>query len=76
MAMSLQSARTASSVRRPARGLVGWLVRLFDTRSAQQSRRALRDLDEAILRDIGLTRAEALHEARRSFWDWEPVRRG
>lgn len=74
MALSLPSTRVASS-RRPVRGLAGWLVRLVDTRAAQQSRRALRDLDEAILRDIGLTRDEALQEARRGFWDWELVRR-
>ena len=32
-------------------------------------RRALIALDDALLRDIGLTRSEALREARRPFWD-------
>ncbi len=36
----------------------------------------LRNLDDAILRDIGLTRDAAMREAARGFWDWEPVRRG
>ena len=76
MSMSVQSARVIRPARRPLRGLSGWLARLFDLQAAQRSRRALRDLDPAILRDIGLTRDEALREGSRGFWDWEPVRRG
>lgn len=34
-----------------------------------RSRRALTTLDDAALWDIGLTRAEALAEAKRPFWD-------
>ncbi len=34
-----------------------------------RQRRALRDLDDASLRDIGLTREAALREANRAFWD-------
>ena len=37
--------------------------------SLHRSRRALARLDAAALRDIGLTRAEALAEARRPIWD-------
>ena len=33
-----------------------------------RTRRALLDLDDAQLRDIGLTRAQARHEALRPFW--------
>ncbi len=41
-----------------------------------QSRRALRRLDEHILRDIGLTRHEAETEAFRAPWDVPPHWRG
>ena len=34
-----------------------------------RQRRKLADLDDAALRDIGLTRSEAEAEARRRFWD-------
>ena len=34
----------------------------------QRQRRALFDLDDHQLRDIGKTRAEALKEARKPFW--------
>lgn len=34
-----------------------------------RQRQALRELDAAALRDIGVTRAEANAEANRSFWD-------
>lgn len=36
----------------------------------QRSRAALSDLTDAQLRDIGLTRREAIRESRRSIWDW------
>lgn len=45
------------------------LSRLAGAAAVSRQRRALRDLDEAILRDIGLTRDEALREAARPFWD-------
>ncbi|WP_462380146.1 DUF1127 domain-containing protein [Pseudomonas sp. Marseille-QA0892] len=32
------------------------------------TRRALRTLDEAVLKDVGLTRQQALEEAYRPFW--------
>ena len=34
-----------------------------------RQRRALEDLDDHLLKDIGISRAEALTEAGRSFWD-------
>ncbi len=34
-----------------------------------QQRRALRQLDDTRLQDLGLTRAEAEAEAKRPFWD-------
>jgi uncharacterized protein YjiS (DUF1127 family) len=35
---------------------------------AARSRRTLEELDEHLLRDIGLTRAEARREADKFFW--------
>jgi uncharacterized protein YjiS (DUF1127 family) len=46
-------------------GLVG-LVRLWKRRIVQ--RRELATLDARMLRDIGVTRTEAQHEAAKPFW--------
>ena len=35
----------------------------------RRNRQRLLQLDDAALKDIGITRSEALAEARRSFWD-------
>lgn len=45
------------------------LIRLKQYRQTYYSRRLLTQLDARALSDIGLTRAEALREARRPFWD-------
>jgi uncharacterized protein YjiS (DUF1127 family) len=51
---------------RPAlRSLTGWIWTCAE-RSAQ--RRALMDLDDDRLRDIGLSRSEARAEAEKPFW--------
>ena len=42
--------------------------------SAARERRALADLPDSILADIGISRAEAEREARRPFWDVRPRR--
>lgn len=39
------------------------------------TRRALRDLDPRLLDDLGVSRADALHEAARAPWDLKPPRR-
>jgi uncharacterized protein YjiS (DUF1127 family) len=62
LAHGLQSA-TAS--RRRA-GLMQWLVLALDVR---RQRRALLALDERMLKDIGLSRADAAREALRTFSD-------
>lgn len=37
----------------------------------QRERRVLKNLDEQLLQDIGLTRGQALEEAGKPFWDVE-----
>lgn len=63
-------------VARPRAGLF-WvrhgLVRLARWQQLARERESLRHLDERTLRDIGVSRHEALKEARRPFWD-EPAR--
>ncbi|SIO56638.1 Uncharacterized conserved protein YjiS, DUF1127 family [Rhodovulum sp. ES.010] len=39
---------------------------------AARQRRRLAELDDALLRDIGLTREQARAEARRPIWDVPP----
>lgn len=45
--------------------LFGWLG---DHAARRRSRQSLLDLDDAMLRDIGVTRAQAQREANRPFW--------
>ena len=54
-----------SSGRRPA-GLLSFIAKA--TRASQQ-RKALRNLDDSALCDIGLSRLQASQEASRKFWD-------
>jgi uncharacterized protein YjiS (DUF1127 family) len=42
---------------------------MADLLALAKQRRALTRLDDAALRDMGLTRAEAAHEASRPAWD-------
>jgi uncharacterized protein YjiS (DUF1127 family) len=38
-------------------------------REVWAARRQIRDLDDHILRDLGITRSQALYEVSRPFWD-------
>lgn len=42
---------------------------LLDLLALRRQRRALAKLDDSSLTDLGLTRAEALAESNRGFWD-------
>lgn len=57
-----------STFARPAirRGLFSHISHLI---SVARQRHALRDLSDAQLSDIGITRAQALAESKRSAWD-------
>lgn len=55
---------------RSGAGLWSWLwARLERSRGLARQRQALLELDETLLRDIGLTREQALREAGRPIWD-------
>ena len=67
--LTLETNEPASSRAAPVAGESRW--RLFWRRLG--TRRALLRLTDAQLRDIGLTRVEANHEALRPFWTlWRP----
>ena len=45
-----------------------WLARLREWRRRRRSRTLLVQLDDHLLKDIGITHAEAEREANKSFW--------
>jgi uncharacterized protein YjiS (DUF1127 family) len=45
-----------------------WLSALKRMHKRRRQRQALLELDDRLLRDIGITRAEANREARKGFW--------
>jgi uncharacterized protein YjiS (DUF1127 family) len=53
----------------PARASpVAWLSALKRMHERWRQRQALLALDDRLLRDIGITRAEAMREAEKGFW--------
>jgi len=61
---SAAAAKHGFAAARPS--FLGRIARALATR---RERQALLTLDDALLRDIGLTREEALAEAARPLWD-------
>jgi uncharacterized protein YjiS (DUF1127 family) len=59
----------------PARRLRQLLARATFALKVHGERRALRDLDDRALKDMGFTRGDAALEGARAFWDL-PDRRG
>lgn len=56
--------------RRPAAvPVAGWFSLLAAMLRAAQSRRRLAEMDDRMLKDIGISRAEAFEEANRAPWD-------
>ncbi|MFT4150139.1 MAG: DUF1127 domain-containing protein [Paracoccaceae bacterium] len=66
--MFSQTRRIAVAGRR-----AGLIARLASVLTLHRQRRALLDLDDALLADIGLTRDKALAEAARPAWDVPPA---
>jgi len=64
MTMSLTLRRVA-----PGRRRVSVLSALAHFHGVWRQRQALKKLDDAQLRDIGITRAQAVTESRRNIWD-------
>jgi uncharacterized protein YjiS (DUF1127 family) len=68
------SDRSGSYFVRPSRGEagVGFVTRLLDMamswRDRARQRRHLAELDDRLLRDIGVSRAEVENEISRPFW--------
>ena len=60
----LQSARQAPHLPSPAESLVAWLAVLVRLQLGWREREELRDLEDRILHDVGLTREQVEHEAR------------
>jgi len=48
--------------------LVRWLTELARTHERWRQRQDLRELDDHLLRDIGITRAQAKREASKPYW--------
>jgi uncharacterized protein YjiS (DUF1127 family) len=63
------STTTLTALRALAGAPVQYLDLVLRRWHLTQSRKALRKLDDHLLRDIGLTRAEAEAEASRPVWD-------
>ena len=60
---------TIGTTTSPRRSLFARLTSMLTVRA---ERRRLAELDDATLRDIGLTRDQALREALRPIWDVPP----
>ena len=45
-----------------------WLSALMQMHKRWRQRQALLELDDRLLQDLGITRDEAIHEARKGFW--------
>jgi uncharacterized protein YjiS (DUF1127 family) len=66
--MALPAQPAVRECKQPASHLHRALA-LFDIwRQRLRDRRALALMDERMLRDVGLTRCDALYEARKPFW--------
>ena len=61
--------QTCAAPRHPSRPAIALRQALMTLFAVRSQRRALLDLTDEALRDIGLTREQAAREADRPFWD-------
>jgi uncharacterized protein YjiS (DUF1127 family) len=54
---------------RVGQAIAAGLLTVFDWRERAVQRRMLADLDDRLLRDLGLTRADVYKECRKQFWE-------
>jgi uncharacterized protein YjiS (DUF1127 family) len=80
MALPAPSAAPLGLAWRLRRGIQGLaeigVMRLLRWQEVARQRRALLALSDAMLKDIGISRADAEREARRPFWSEIPARTG
>jgi uncharacterized protein YjiS (DUF1127 family) len=64
------TAMSGPEFRRARRGVAGrgWLARMRAVAARWRERRILETLDDRALRDIGISRSQALAEAAKPFW--------
>ena len=68
-ATAVPQVRMAGATGRRARGRgMSWLDALATWLERARQRRALQRLDDRMLKDIGLSRADVAHEADKPFW--------
>ncbi|MBC9179019.1 DUF1127 domain-containing protein [Pseudoroseomonas ludipueritiae] len=72
MSAHLGHASPLSSVQCSAPAPLGWSALIRRVVTVVETRVQLQELDERMLRDIGLTRRDALTEAARAPWDVDP----
>lgn len=68
--------RTNASIAQPRRPLLGLLRRLALWHAVLQERQRLSQLDDAALKDLGLTPQEVRRETRRWPWSVDTIRLG
>lgn len=68
--LPLPSAASGVVAARAKRG--GWLAWMAHCLRAIETRRHLAEMDDRMLKDIGITRVDALREAGRAPWDLTP----
>ncbi|MFC3284828.1 DUF1127 domain-containing protein [Litchfieldella rifensis] len=71
----LHADRVEALYARPRGRFDEWWARLSRWSRLRRERRQLRELSDAMLRDIGLTREDVERESRRPFWDGGEWRR-
>jgi uncharacterized protein YjiS (DUF1127 family) len=73
--MTIRSIPAVHAVRSIAVRGNDWFIALRRALRAIETRRQLAEMDRRMLADIGVSRSEALEEARRAPWDLAPRRR-